>query len=284
MALIGAHMSIVGGYHRAIERLIRVNGDALQIFCKNQRRWDGPPVTPEDVIAFRSAWQDQGLFPVAVHAGYLINLASPDANLADLSVRAFSDELERTASLGISVIVLHPGAHRGSDPREAQRRTAYNLDRAISAASLRPLWVLLETTAGQGTSIGATFEELADIMEKSAYSHCLGICFDTAHVFAAGYDISNSYGYENTLKRLDDLVGLDRVRLLHLNDSRTDCGSRIDRHEHIGKGRIGLEAFRRIVNDPTFAKVPMIIETPKGGGLERDRENISLLKSLVKGS
>lgn len=281
MPFIGAHMSIEGGYHRAVERLIRVRGEALQIFCKNQRQWNGPPITHEEVSAFKRAWQGHGLFPVAVHAGYLINLASPEASLSRLSVEAFTDELERTATLGISMIVIHPGAHRGSDPKTALRRIASNIDRAIAAAAARPLWILLETTAGQGTSVGASFEELAGIMEKSAYGHCLGICFDTAHVFAAGYAINTPKGYEKTMKRLDSLIGLDRVRLLHLNDSSSACGSRIDRHEDIGKGCIGLETFRMIVNDPVFSATPMIIETPKGKGLEKDKENIALLRSLL---
>lgn len=281
MPYIGAHMSITGGFYRALERLSLVGGNTLQIFCKNQRQWHATPLSRYDVSAFRKSWQEHGCIPIAVHCGYLINLASPDNVIAEKSVRALIDELQRTAILGISMIVLHPGAHRGSGVKEALRRCADNLDRAIYESTARPMWILLETTAGHGTVLGATFEDLATIMEYSRHSHCLGVCIDTAHIFAAGYNIASFEGYETTFRKLKETVGLERVRLFHLNDSLGKCGSYIDRHAHIGQGNIGIRTFRTLLNDPLFKDHPMIIETPKEGGLRMDRANIQVLKDLI---
>lgn len=281
MPPIGAHMSITGGFHKAVERLLSVGGEALQIFCKNQRQWSASPLQLEEVKRFRHSWQSSGRMPVAVHAGYLINLASPDKALAMKSVKSFVDELERTATLGIPYMIIHPGSHRGSGLRQGIRRFARNLDRSLNETRARPMWILLETTAGQGTNLGSTFEELAEIMEKSRYSHCIGVCIDTAHIFAAGYDIRTSESFGKVLERFDKLAGLDRIKFFHLNDSIGGLGSHKDRHTHIGQGAIGIEAFRFLVNNPRFSHVPMVIETPKEKGLEMDRRNITVLKNLI---
>ncbi len=275
-------MPITGGFHKAVERLIAVGGEALQIFCRNQRQWKSPPITSDEATAFRKSWQSAGEIPVAVHGSYLINLASPEVAVARKSIEAFKEELERTALLGISCFIFHPGAHRGAGIKEGIRSVVKNLDEALRKASLRPLWILLETSSGQGTSLGKNFDELSEIIERSRFSHCLGICIDTAHVFASGYDLRTPDGYNNMLEEIDKKIGIEKIRFFHLNDSSSDVGSYIDRHTHIGKGRLGLEVFRTIVNDERFSNIPMVIETPKEEGLKKDRENISILKSLVK--
>ncbi len=281
MRYIGAHMSITGGFHKAIERVVHVGGNALQIFCKNQRQWNAVPLSEGEVSKFRTTWQAYDMMPVAVHAGYLINLASPDDLLNRRSVEAFVVELERTARLGISMIILHPGFHRGSGITAGIERFVSGLDFAISRARLRPMWIILETTAGQGSALGSSFDELAEIIFLSRHSNMLGVCIDTAHIFAAGYDIRTEEAYYRTMKLFDDTIGFDRLKFIHLNDSASPLGSRIDRHTHIGKGKIGLNGFKLIINDSRLAHLPMVIETPKGRGLEMDRINISLLRSLI---
>ncbi len=281
MRYIGAHMSITGGFHKAIERVVHVGGNALQIFCKNQRQWNAVPLSEGEVSKFRTTWQAYDMMPVAVHAGYLINLASPDDLLNRRSVEAFVVELERTARLGISMIILHPGFHRGSGITAGIERFVSSLDFAISRVRLRPMWIILETTAGQGSALGSSFDELAEIIFLSRHSNMLGVCIDTAHIFAAGYDIRTEEAYYRTMKLFDDTIGFDRLKFIHLNDSASPLGSRIDRHTHIGKGKIGLNGFKLIINDSRLAHLPMVIETPKGRGLEMDRINISLLRSLI---
>ncbi len=281
MRYIGAHMSITGGFYKAIERVIHVGGNALQIFCKNQRQWNAAPLSESEVNKFKTAWQASGMIPIAVHAGYLINLASPDDLLNRKSVRAFADELERTAQLGISMIILHPGSHRDAGVSRGIRKFTDSLDLAISQANLKPLWIILETTAGQGSSLGSSFDELAEIIFLSRYSNALGVCIDTAHIFAAGYDIREEKAYDKTMKLFDNIIGFQKLKFIHLNDSASPLGSRVDRHTHIGKGEIGIDGFRLILNDSRLAHIPMVIETPKGRGLEMDKANISLLRSLI---
>ena len=282
MPLLGAHMSIAGGLHKAFDRISRVKGEALQVFSKNQRQWRVPPLTDVEISDFLAAWNMWGKGPVAAHDSYLINLANPDENKANRAVGAFTEEIIRADRLSIPYLVMHPGSHVGAGIGTGLEHLTGNLDRAFDQATeAQTVMVLLETTAGQGTGIGASFEELAYVMDKSAYSKRLGVCFDTCHVFAAGYDISSIAGYEKTFADFDKIIGLERLKFFHLNDSKKGLGSKVDRHEHIGKGKIGLTGFRLLLNDPRFANHPMVLETPKEKDLKEDIENLKLLKSLM---
>jgi deoxyribonuclease-4 len=282
MPLFGAHMSVSGGLSLAFDRLAEVGGDALQIFTANQRQWHPKLPGEKDSAAFRSRWQDQPALPVAAHDSYLINLASPKLETAEKSVNAFAEELQRCAVLGIGYLVMHPGAHLGEGVEAGISRFTANLDRGIAlAGEAQPVTVLLETTAGQGTSLGASFAELAAIIKASAFSEQLGVCYDTCHTFAAGYDIRTPAAYSKTMAEFDKQIGIEKLKFFHLNDSLKDLGSRVDRHAHIGQGMIGVEGFRSLVNDPRFAEHPMVLETPKSDDLHEDRQNLELLRSLV---
>ncbi len=283
MPRFGAHMSIAGGLDQAVARIRRVGGTALQIFSANQRRWEVPPLAGEAVAAFaaaRRAWGDE--HPVAVHTSYLVNLAASSDRVAARSLRAMIAELERTGRLEIPFLVIHPGAHTGMGIDAGLRRLTANLDRVLeSGADHGRVRILLETTAGQGTCLGGAFAHLAAVIHGSRYGDRLGVCFDTCHVFAAGRDIATAAGYEATMAAFDREIGLDRLAFFHLNDSLAPCGSRRDRHAHIGEGGIGLAGFRLLVNDPRFAGHPMVIETPKGKDLAEDVRNLGVLRSLV---
>ena len=283
MPLLGAHMSIEGGLHMAFERISRVGGESLQIFSKNQRQWRASPLSTAEIETFLQAWKQWGRGPVAVHDSYLINLANPDAKKANRAVGAFADEIKRTAQLQIPYLIMHPGSHVGEGLEKGVRRLTKNLDRSFEESGLSDsVMVLLETTAGQGSGIGSSFEELAQVISHSKYSRYVGVCFDTCHAFAAGYDIRTKTGYTKTFEAFDAIIGLKRLKFFHLNDSKRELGSRVDRHAHIGKGEIGLEAFRLLLNDPRFADHPMVLETPKEKDLKEDIENLKLLRSLVK--
>jgi deoxyribonuclease IV len=281
MPLLGAHMSIAGGLHLAFGRIKKVQGKTLQIFSRNQRQWAAPPISPESVVLFRKTWEENGLLPVAVHDSYLTNLAARAPAIAEKSVAAFAEELRRTALLGISLLITHPGSHLGDGVAAGLQRFVANLDRAINLSAVSNVRVLLETTAGQGSNLGSRFEQLAFIISRSQYGDRLGVCFDTCHCFAAGYDIRGTAVYQETFARFDRVIGLARLQFFHLNDSKTGLGSHIDRHEHIGKGQIGLEGFRLLVNDPRFQGHPMVLETPKGQSLTNDRKNLKVLCSLM---
>jgi deoxyribonuclease-4 len=283
MVLLGAHMSIEGGLHKAFERIGRVKGEALQIFSKNQRQWRVPPLSDAEINDFITAWEKWGNGPVGVHDSYLINLANPDKAKANRAVSAFADEITRADSLNIPYLIMHPGSHVGAGIEAGLEHLARNLDRAFrQAKTAKSVMVLLETTAGQGTGIGASFEELAHILVHSQFPKRLGICLDTCHVFAAGYDISTQAGYDKTFATFDRIIGLEHLRFFHINDSKKELGSRVDRHEHIGKGKIGLEGFRLLLNDPRFKNHPMVLETPKEKDLKEDIENLKVLKSLIR--
>jgi deoxyribonuclease-4 len=285
MPLLGAHMSIEGGLHKAFDRVSNVEGQSLQIFSKNQRQWRVPELKPSEIKEFVETWEQWGKGPVAVHDSYLINLANPDKKKANRAVDAFAEEIRRADQLTIPYLIMHPGSHVGSGTEKGLQQLTANLDRALAqAGNAKSVMVLLETTAGQGTGLGTSFEELAYIMDKSAYSKRLGVCFDTCHAFTAGYDISSAAGYEKTFAAFDKIIGLERLKFFHLNDSKKGLGSKVDRHEHIGKGKIGLEGFRLLMNDPRFAEHPMVLETPKEKDLKEDIENLALLRSLIKKS
>lgn len=279
MPLLGAHESVAGGIHLAFERIQDVGGLSLQIFTRNQRQWNSAPVTEEERELFIAAWKKCGNIPVASHASYLVNLASGKPDLVKKSIAAFADELERCEFLGIPLVVMHPGSHGGAGVEKGLARFTKNLDLAFECAD-SCVTVLLETTAGQGTGLGSSFEELAVIIENSKYQSRLGVCVDTCHVFAAGYDIRSAENYGETMAAFDRIVGLDRIKFFHLNDSKKGLESRVDRHEHIGKGEIGIEGFRNLLNDPRFANHPMTLETPKGKDLQEDRMNLTVLRSV----
>jgi len=282
MPLLGAHMSIEGGLHKAFDRIGRVRGEALQVFSKNQRQWRVPPLTDAEIRDFLAAWNMWGRGPVAVHDSYLINLANPDENKANRAVTAFAEEIIRARQLSIPYLVMHPGSHVGAGIDAGLEHLTGNLDRAFDQAEeAQTVMVLLETTAGQGTGLGASFAELAYVLEHSRYQERLGVCLDTCHVFAAGYDIHTEAGYGKTFAAFDKFIGIERLKFFHINDSKKELGSRVDRHEHIGKGKIGLAGFRLLLNDPRFANHPMVLETPKAKDLQEDIKNLGVLKSLI---
>lgn len=280
---LGAHMSIAGGLPQAIMRARAVQATALQVFVKSSNQWAARPFAPGEVEAYREASREAGLERhTLAHASYLINLASPDDALWEKSVVAFRVELDRCDALGIPWLVVHPGAHVGSGVPSGVARVAEALRRVLPHS--RPgAGVLLETTAGQGTTLGARFEELGEILKAANHPERAGICFDTCHVFAAGYDFRSASTYDETMTALDRSVGLDRLFGVHLNDSKGDLGSRRDRHEHIGKGKLGLEAFRLILADGRLRDVPMVLETEKGDDLDEDRVNLGTLRSVIAG-
>ncbi len=282
MPLFGAHMSVSGGLETAFARISRVDGRALQIFSRNQRQWKVKAITDKEVERFTAAWRQWGDFPVAVHDSYLINLASPKKEIAEKSIQALAAELERTRRLGVKYLVMHPGSHLGAGKEAGLTTFVDNLDKVLRAGPKNsPVTILLETTAGQGTGLGADFSELAFILRRSAWSDRLGVCLDTCHVFAAGYDIRTPEKYQETFADFDRIIGLDKLKFFHLNDSKKELGSRVDRHEHIGRGKIGLSGFKLLVNDPCFTSHPMVLETPKGEDLAEDRENLATLRNLV---
>ena len=281
MPLLGAHMSIAGGLHLAFTRIRKVKGEALQIFLSNQRQWKTPSLTSEMIEDFRLQWKRNHRMVVAAHDSYLINLAAPDQTTVERSVTAFADELVRAAALKIPFLITHPGSHRGQGVEAGLERFVYNLDSAISLSETSTVSVLIETTAGQGTNLGSKFEEISFILSESHYRDRLGVCFDTSHAFAAGYDLRTPETYEETFSLFDQIIGVKRLKFFHLNDSKRPLGSRVDRHEHIGKGEIGLQGFRLLLNDPRFQDHPMVLETPKGKDLKEDKKNLRVLRSLI---
>ena len=275
-------MSIAGGLHMAFERIASVDGTALQIFTRNQRQWKIPPLTDYDVELFAMAWSQWGDHPIAAHDSYLINLASNKRDLAQRSRIGFAEELRRVERLGVEFLVTHPGSHLGDGVEAGIDRYVAGLDAAVRDSGTEKAIILLETTAGQGTNLGSTFEELARIIELSDFPERIGVCFDTCHAFAAGYDIRTESAYAETMDRFDETVGLDRLKFFHVNDSKTPFGSNKDRHEHIGQGEIGLDGFRNLLQDPRFFDVPKTLETPKEVDLEDDRKNLALLRTLAE--
>lgn len=280
-------MSIAGGFHRAVERARSVGATALQIFVKSPRQWEASPLAQDGVRAFREAVAAAGLSPyLLAHASYLINLASPRPDLRKRSLDALAVEIDRCAELAVPYLVLHPGSHDGSGAEAGLRRLAAALDRvyratARAARGRRGVRVLLEVTAGQGNALGARFEEIAWVMQRSERGDRLGVCFDTCHAVAAGYEFRDRRSYREMLREFDSTIGLDRLLAFHLNDSVHGLGSHRDRHAHIGRGEIGLEAFRLILNDRRFRQLPMVLETPKGDDLAEDRLNLGVLRAMV---
>jgi deoxyribonuclease-4 len=281
--LIGAHMSVAGGMTTGIERALKVRARALQVFTKSPNQWKGKRLVGREAAAFRERREASGLGFVAAHDSYLINLASPHETLRQRSIRALADEISRCDALAIPYLVAHPGAHGGSGVRDGCDRVAESLNRAREIAPSPTVTILLETVAGQGTTLGRRFEELARMREGAARRNLIQFCLDTCHVHAAGYDLASERGWEETFSEFDAILGLENLRLFHVNDSKNERGSRVDRHEHIGKGRLGVEAFARIMRDPRFRAVAKILETPKGrDGVVMDRRNLTLLRRLAE--
>ncbi|HHN94524.1 MAG TPA: deoxyribonuclease IV, partial [Anaerolineae bacterium] len=257
-----------------------VGCDALQIFVKSNRSWAVKPLTTKDIALFKARQEETGIHPVVAHTSYLLNLGTPDETLWRRSVDTLIIELERCEALDIPYLVLHPGSHVGSGEEAGLRRVAQGLGEVHAATTGYRAQILLETTAGQGTNLGYRFEHLAWLLAHAPEGDRLGVCLDTCHVFAAGYELRTPEGYAETLTAFDDLIGLERLKAVHLNDSKGPFGSRKDRHAHIGQGHIGLDGFRLLLNDSRLDGLPGLLETPKSKDLHEDKENLAVLRSL----
>ena len=283
MAILGAHMSMAGGYYKAVDAAARVGCDCVQLFTKNNNQWRAKPITKDDVARFRAALKEHGIKHPISHDSYLINLASPDNELWKKSVDAFIVELQRAAQLGIPYVVAHPGAFTTSTEARGLKRIVRGLNEVHKQTKGCLAKCLLETTAGQGSNLGWKFEHLAAILDGVRNPDLLGVCFDTCHVFAAGYAMDTEKNYKATMRALNKTVGVKQIKAFHFNDSKTKFGSRVDRHAQIGKGEMGLSPFRFLLNDRRFRKVPMYLETPKGEykGKELDVINLKTLRKLI---
>lgn len=282
MHLLGAHMSIEKSHALAIDRAAAFDMTALQIFTKNASRWVAKPIDPAAAEAFRERLAGSDISFTVAHDSYLINMASPDDALWEKSLNAFQDEMARCAQLGVPYLVTHPGAHMGTGVETGVSRVAEGLNRLFDEEPANPTVVLLETTAGQGTTLGSTFEELASIIDQVEDKARVAVCLDTCHVFAAGYDLRTPETYEATIRAFDDIIGLDRLITFHLNDSKKGLGLRTDRHAHIGEGELGLDAFRLLLTDPRFADTPGVLETPKDDDELGDQRNMRALRDLAQ--
>ena len=281
MPRFGAHVSTAGGVSKAFQRAEDVGCDTMQIFTRNNNRWASKPLDESEIQRWHARWQQSPVRPVVSHAAYLINLASSDEALWEKSINAFIDELERAEALGLLGVVLHPGSPKGDGEEYGIARIAQALDICHERTAGFKTLTLLETTAGTGQHLGYRFEQLAAMRAAVNAPERVAFCFDTCHVFAAGYELRTPEGYAETMDAFDRHIGLELLKCFHFNDSKFDLGSRKDRHEHIGKGFIGLDGFRHIVNDPRFEEVPMILETPKSKDMHEDVENLAVLRSLV---
>ena len=284
MPLLGAHLSVAGGCYKAVEAAARYGMDCVQIFTKNNNQWACRPLTTDDAARFRDALDEHAIQRPCGHASYLINLASPEPLLWQKSLDAFLIELERAEALGLLGLVIHPGSYIDSSEEQGLRQIVRALDQALARTDGMQVEIWLETTAGQGSSLGHRFEHLQFLLDEVASNERLGVCIDSCHLFAAGYPLGSAAEYEDTMEQFERTVGLDRVRAFHLNDSKRPLGSRVDRHEHIGEGQLGIQPFRRILNDPRFADLPMYLETPKGqrDGRDLDAINLATLRRLAR--
>jgi len=263
MPRLGAHLSIGGGLPRAVDRAVATRCEALQIFTKSAGQWRARELPQDEIILFRRRVSETGIEPVVAHNSYLINIAAAGTALREQSLAALIEEYDRADALGLSGLVMHPGSYTTGSEEEGLRLIAGGLRALLRARRRAAPMILLEHTAGQGTNLGHRFEHLATILELLDGSPRIGVCLDTCHLLTAGYDISSAEGYARTFADFDRIVGVDRIKVFHLNDSKKPCGSRVDRHEHIGKGCLGLEPFRRLLTDDRFARLPMLLETPK---------------------
>jgi deoxyribonuclease-4 len=286
---LGAHMSVAGGLPRAVERAIVHRCDALQIFAKNANQWRGRLIPRDEIREFRRRLKASGIGPVVSHASYLINLATTSPALRQQSLEAMGDEIDRAEALGLLGVVLHPGCYTAGSEADGLTLIADGLLELLRARRRGKTMILLEQTAGQGTALGATFEQLASIIARMNDHGRVGVCLDTCHLLASGYDLTTPEGYARTFKEFGRTVGFERLRAFHMNDSKKPLGSRVDRHTHIGEGHVGLDGFRRLVNDRRFRQMPMLLETPKAEGKAKgaievdplDERNLQTLRSLV---
>jgi deoxyribonuclease IV len=278
---LGTHVSVAGGIHTAFERASLIGCTTMQVFVKNASQWKAKPLTEQDIANYKTAGARATVSPVVAHAAYLINLCAVKPDVLERSRDAFEDELRRCEALAIMGLVVHPGAHLGQGEDAGLKGIADSLNVIHrNTAGFRTL-TLLETTAGQGTTLGCTFAQLRQIIDQSEHPERIAVCMDTCHVFASGYDIRTAQGWESMLVDFDTTLGLDRLRVIHVNDSKKDLGSRVDRHDHIGAGHIGLEGFRFLMNDPRLAGIPKILETEKSEDMHEDIENMDRLRSLI---
>ena len=280
--LLGAHMSIAGGIDLAPLRGREVGCRTMQLFTKSSNQWRARPLPPEEIERYRANLRATEIAPAVAHDSYLINLASPDAELHRKSMAAFLEELERAEALGIQYLVTHPGAHMGAGEETGLRQVANSIRELLKRTKGYQVQVVIETTAGQGTSLGHSFEQIAVLLDQIGLPERTGVCLDTCHIFSAGYDIRTPAGYADVIGAFDAVVGVPHLKVIHLNDSKKELGCRVDRHEHIGKGNIGLEAFRCLLADPRLKGIPMILETPKDDDfLLSDRRNLDTLRRLA---
>ncbi len=289
---IGAHMSVAGGVSKAVDRALVHGCESLQIFTKNGSQWKGKPIDPSEIKRFRARVDHTGISPVVSHASYLINLATTDPVLREQSLAAFADELDRAHLLGLLGVVIHPGTCTAGSDVDALRLIGDAIRTTLKARPRRKVMVLLEHTAGQGRTLAYSFEHLAAILEHVDGSPRVGVCLDTCHLLASGYDIATPAGYDATFAAFARQVGFDRLKVVHGNDSMKPCGSRVDRHEHIGDGCLGVGPFRRLLHDDRFAGLPLLIETAKARGSEKagavvedpfDMKNLATLRKLREG-
>lgn len=289
MPLLGAHMSIAGGIELAPERGGSIGCEIIQLFTKSSNQWVAKPLTADQIELFRKNMKEQQLRTAFAHDSYLINLGSPDKMLHKKSLEAFTHELERAEAIGLMALVFHPGSHTTEEHKvslektedDCLKRIAEAVNRAHQKTSGFKVLTCFENAAGQGTNVGYRFEHIARLIDLTEDKKRVGVCFDTQHAFAAGYDIRTEAGYKKVFNELDKIVGINWLNCFHLNDSKKELGSRVDRHEHIGKGFIGLTAFRCLVNDPRFKELPMSLETPKGPDLKEDVMNLKILRGLI---
>jgi deoxyribonuclease-4 len=278
VTLLGAHVPISGGLHKAPENGLAIGAEAIQIFTRNQVQWKAKPVSEDEAAAFRQALAASAVRMVLTHGSYLINLAALDPALLAKGRDAFVADMERCHALGIPYLVFHPGAHMGAGEAAGLAAIAQSLDDILARTRELGVTPLIEVTAGQGSSLGHSFPHLAEILRRVRTPERLGVCLDTCHLFAAGYDITTPRGYDETIVAFDRAVGLGKVKAFHLNDAKKPLGSRLDRHASVGQGTMGVETFRRIVNDPRFAGLPMVVETP--GPIAVWKEEVALLRRL----
>lgn len=280
--LLGAHMSIAGGLHLAVERGTELGCSVIQMFTKNASRWSEKTVEASLSSLFKEALKKHSMRLAFAHGGYLINLATADDSLREKSIRAMAEEIKRCEALGLPFVVIHPGSHGGSGVKLGLKRIVSSLREIMEMTVGGTVRILLENTAGQGNVLGYSFEQLAYLLSETGLPDRLGICFDTAHAFAAGYDLRAPASFRRTMKELDEVIGLNKVFAVHLNDSRRRLGSRIDRHEHIGEGSLGLYPFREIMRNEAFRNVPKVLETPKyKGSIPMDPVNLAMLRQLA---
>jgi len=280
--LFGAHCSTAGGAHKALIRARQIGADICQLFVKNNMQWFGKAPSPEALELYSNELAVNTFCCIFGHAGYLINLAAPPSRNRELSIKSLIQEIEFATQLGLPFLVIHPGAHLGAGDSEGFSRIVAGLDEVFAATRSSPVRIALENTAGQGTCLGHRMQHLAEIYDRVKKPERLGICLDTAHLFAAGYDIRTAKGWEEPLREIESNIGLKQILAFHLNDSKTDLGSRVDRHAHIGQGKIGKKGFRRIVNDLRFKDHPGCLETPKSQDMHEDIQNLMTLRSLCK--